>query len=117
MLALAADLAGDVVVPEVDRGWARSLVDLGPGTHVFKVWFDNCTGGSGRRRGFTVCGPHSCIKYHQIYGTPKEFFVAMALWQQRGLDDITMDHAGHLAYWPTNNEVQASLPSLRLRPF
>jgi hypothetical protein len=96
--------------------WIRCNVDLGEGTRIQRIWFDNCTGGSGHRRGFTNCGVHGCIKYRPVYGDRLEFAVAMYLWLQDAFDR-EYDRSDHLRFWPADEAVHAAMPSARLFDF
>ena len=96
--------------------WVRCAVDFGEGTRVQKIWFDNCTGGSGTRRGFTNCPVHGCIKYKDVYADRLEYAVAMYLWLQEAMT-TDCDRFDHLRFWPTDVDVHAAKMSARLVNF
>ena len=118
MLAVVDAPVHPAVAPEVaDKERPRSVIDLVPGTFSFKVWFDSCTGGTGRRRGWCCCFLHSCIKYRLCSVDPDRFFVGMALLQQRGLGDPALTRKTHLEFWPLDADIDAALPRSRITPF
>ena len=99
-------------------GFERCVADLGPGTFSMKVWFDNYTGGSGKKRGWCdCCERHKCIKYRQVYGTVQEFCVGMWLWARYARDDATISKPDHIRYWPAADAIKSELHLARLRPF
>ena len=107
----------DLQAPVVQGSqWRRCTVDMGEGTRIQGIWFDNCTGGSGHRRGFTNCVTHGCIKYKDVYADRLEIVVAMNLWQQEALNS-GIDRYDHLRFWPQAIAVRAALPNARLVAF
>eukprot|EP00972_Heterocapsa_arctica_P007490 1092612-Heterocapsa_arctica.AAC.1 len=48
-------------------GLRRAIVDMGEGTPICHIFFDNFTGGSVHQRGFLDCPHHGCIKYKLVY--------------------------------------------------
>ena len=57
----------------------RVIVDAGPGTLAFKMYFDNFSGGGAHQRGFADCPCHGCIKYRPVHDESKETFCAWFL--------------------------------------
>lgn len=105
------------VPPDVGAtGWFRCYATLRDGTAWHKVWFDNCTGGTSRRRVFTNCQEHGCIKRKPTYGSPEDLLTAMSLWQ-RHASTQDVDRASHLSFWPSPADVQVAMPLLDRRPF
>ena len=109
------DLPGVFAPIVAGAEWVRCWVSLG-GDRRYKVYFDNCTGGSGHRRGFSNCSHHGCIIYRPTYGSRLEFAVAMCLWHEHAFENEIL-RADHLRFWPAEEHVQNAMPSARLENF
>ena len=109
-----------LVAPRVvasDDEWVRCYADSDPGTDEHKVYFDNCTGGSGKRRGWTVCREHGCIKYATVFGDRLRFCTAMLIWQGAADINPALVWSTHMAHRPTDAEIDAMVDLVRLRNF
>lgn len=118
------DVGGDVglqaVVPHVvpDAELRRCLVDLGPGTVQYKVWFDHASHQSGHRRAFANCPNNSCIKYVKIGSSSRQHVcAALYMWADHGRLNPGHERADHLGWWPSEPEVQSCASILRLFDF
>ena len=75
--------------------WQRCIVQIGDLST--RVWFDNCSDTSGKRRGWSNCHVHGCgcIRFCQ---DSRDFFAtAHLLWLKHGIDNGPMTRAEHLA--------------------
>ena len=109
------DLPGMVAPVVVGAEFVRCWVSLG-GDRRYKVYFDNCTGGSGKRRGFSNCTNHGCIIYRPTYGSRLEFATAMFLWHEHAFDNV-INRGEHLRFWPATEQVQVAMASASLQNF
>lgn len=100
------------------QGFARQIADSGPGTESCKIYFDHYTGSTSRafQRGFINCPTHCCIRYSQTGDDTIEQYCAKALlWYEHRQFALTKSE--HLAWQPSEAEVQEQLLTLRLQPF
>ena len=75
-----------------------------------KVWFDNCCGAGGIRRGWSNCSTHRCGNIRPVVGSRDFFVCAMALWHRHGYGDAGMTRADHMGFWPEHDAIVAALP-------
>jgi hypothetical protein len=97
--------------------WKRCVCDLGEGTLQLKVYFDGCSHQSGRQRGWIDCSTHSCIKYVPVFADMATFCTALYIWERHGESAACSDRLDHLAYWPSDSDVDLAKPLLRMMPF
>jgi hypothetical protein len=108
-------LLPSVVASSVRR---RAIVDLGEGTPIIRVFFDNFTGGSVHQRGFVDCPHHGCIKYKLVYDESMSRYCAwMYLWLRHGIEHPDIDRATHLQWEPRVEDVDAAETTIRTVPF
>jgi len=108
-----------LLVPVVPASeWQRAWVSMGAGSPWIKVWFDHCEQARGHMRGFANCESHGCVKYKPTFSPARHFMAAMYLWHRQAADaGVAMDCQGHLAFWPSDAEIEAAEPSIELQPF
>jgi hypothetical protein len=100
-------------------GYSRHIVDvLGAGTSI-RVYFDNFSAtstGTSDQRGFCNCSRHNCIRYRAVGCDTLEKYCAKAwLWHLHACNCDTKQQ--HLMWDPSEEAVNAVMPSLRLTPF
>ena len=102
----------------LDDGWWRHQVSLQTGGTQFKVYIDNFVHESGRRRGWSDCKCHGCIKYEftDKYNNVKELCGAFLCWHLYA-DTKEMTKADHLAWWPSPADIDAILPVMKMERF
>lgn len=108
-----------IVAPVVAHNeWTRCSVHVDGFEDSLKIYFDNCSHQTGKRRGWANCDRHGCIKYVFTTGLERKAFCAsMFLWWQHNEHDLTQTKCEHLAFWPDSEAVLQLLPSVRLVSF
>ena len=99
-----------------DTQWRRTWVTIG-GLST-RVYFDNCSDTSGKRRGWSNCSKHGfgCIRFVTV--SRDYFAVAMLLWLKEGLESETMTKQTHLQAWPpADADVKAQIPNAIFEEF
>lgn len=117
-LSAITDGIAPYMLPEDTLGgdWCRCIAALTPDGPAHKIWFDNCSSASGKKRGFTNCAVHGCIKYKHTEGSFREFLTAMCLWHAH-CDGRELTREQHLQYWPSADEVQTSVGVISFHHF
>ena len=96
--------------------WARCVVK-GPDGLSHKIWFDNCSHGSGHKRAWVNCSKHGCIKYVPIFGGYRSFCGAMHMWWRRQHELPEISKAEHLDSWPCQEDIDNASSTIELSPF
>jgi len=114
--------AGLAIVPHVDdrvpwwnSEWRRTVVTIGAETA--KVYFDNESAGSGRRRGWCDCSLHGCGCIRPVRESRNFFAVWCFLWKAHGATDPHMTRSQHLKFSPSDEAVRAAMPSATFADF
>ena len=94
-------------IPWWQTEWQRCWVTLNG--QSCKVWFDNCCGANGIRRGWANCGTHRCGKLKPVVEDRDYFACALALWRNHGFGNDAMSRAEHMAFWPTDADIRAAI--------
>jgi hypothetical protein len=113
-------LCDTMLLPSMVTGTAlrRAIVDMGEGTPICRIFFDNFTGGSVHQRGFVDCPHHGCIKYKLVYDESMSRYCAwMYLWLRHGVEHPDIDRASHLQWEPRVEDVDVAEASIRTVPF
>ena len=99
------------------RGFARQIVDVGPGKMHIKVYFVNFSSSVDTQRVWTDCSVHDC-RPHRLAGCSLRNFCAMMYaWHVQGLrPDLNSDRGRHVRYKPTPTEVSEYRLKVRLVP-
>jgi hypothetical protein len=118
VLDVPLQLCAALVAPVIETSmWKRCVCDLGEGTLQLKVYFDGCSHQSGKQRGWIDCSTHSCIKYVPVFADMATFCTALYIWERHGESADCLDRFDHLAYWPSDSDVELAKPRLRMMPF
>ena len=99
--------------------WTRKLVDSGPGTLQIKVYYDNCTGGSSKQRGWTECTVHDCRPYRPVGTREDDFLAEMYAWQMAAVTQETLreNRGEHLRHRPSAADIEHYKRIINARPF
>ena len=91
--------------------WRRCIVTVGDLST--RVWFDNCSDTSRKRRGWSNCSQHGCGCIRFVHESRNFFAVEMLVWLRLGLEaPVALTRAGHLGLYPPPRDlVLAALPS------
>ena len=115
-----ADFGQFPIVPSVVsfRGFARQIVDVGPGAMSIKVYFDNFSSTVELQRGWTDCSIHDCRPYRPVDCSLRDFCAMMYAWHVHGLrPDLNNDRGLHARHKPTPTEISEYRRKVRLVPF
>ena len=96
-------------IPWRETEWQRCICTVGHTST--KVWFDNCSSVSGRRRGWANCRTHRCGCLRYVQESRNYFAVAMCLWLQHGEGNLAISKQQHLNFWPTDEDIRAAMPA------
>ena len=115
LLPMLAPIALPERIPWHLTEWRRCFVSFG-GLRT-KVWFDDCSGAGGVRRGWSNCSTHRCGKIRPVVEDRNYFACAMVLWLAHGVNDEATTRDAHMSFWPTDADVREALPHCTFENF